>query len=85
MIKTIELSTASQPLADYAEDFRDKTVVLTLNGRAFAAVVSLKELDLESSSLSENPEFMKIIEKAREEFATGKRVSLAEMKREMLG
>jgi PHD/YefM family antitoxin component YafN of YafNO toxin-antitoxin module len=85
MIKTIELSTASQPLADYAEDFRDKTVVLTLNGRAFAAVVSLKELDLESSSLSENPEFMKIIEQAREEFATGKRVSLAEMKREMLG
>ena len=48
-------------------------------------VVSLKELDLESVSLSENPEFMKIIEQAREEFATGKRVSLAEMKREMLG
>lgn len=50
-----------------------------------AAVISLKELDLESNSLSENPEFMKIIEKARQEFATGKRVSLAEMKREMLG
>ena len=28
MIKTIELSTASQPLADYAEYFRDKTVFL---------------------------------------------------------
>lgn len=85
MIKTIELSTASQSLADYTEDFRDKTVVLTLNGKAIAAVISLQELDLESFSLSENPEFMKIIEKAREEFATGKRVSLAEMKREMLG
>ena len=48
MVKTIELSTASQPLADYAEDFRDKTVVFTLNGKAFAAIVSLKELDLES-------------------------------------
>ena len=77
-IKTIELSTASGALADYTEDFRDKTVVLTLNGRAVAAVVSLQELDLESFSLSENPEFVKIIEKAREEFAIGKQVSLAE-------
>ncbi|MDE5084228.1 MAG: hypothetical protein O4859_24665 [Trichodesmium sp. St18_bin1] len=42
MVKTIELSTASQPLADYAEDFRDKTIVFTLNGKAFAAIVSLK-------------------------------------------
>ena len=31
MVKTIELSTASQPLADYAEDFRDKTVVFTFS------------------------------------------------------
>ena len=85
MIKTIELSTASQPLADYAEDFTDKTVVLTLNGQAIAAVVSVQDIDLESFSLSENPEFMRIIDQAREEFKTGKRVSLAEMKREMLG
>ena len=56
-----------------------------MNSKAFAAIVSLKELDLESFSLRENPEFMKIIEQAREEFATIKRVSLSEMKREMLG
>jgi hypothetical protein len=29
MVKTIELSIVSQSLADYAEDFRDKTVVFT--------------------------------------------------------
>lgn len=84
-IESIELSTASGALADYREDFREKTVVLTLKGRAVAAVVSLQELDKYSFSLRENPEFVKIIEKAREEFATGKRVSLAELKREMLG
>ena len=72
MVKTIELSTVSQSLADYAEYFRDKTVIVTLNGKAFATIVSLKELDLESFSLRENPEFMMIIEQAREEFATGK-------------
>ena len=72
MVKTIELSIVSQSLADYAEDFRDKTVIFTLNGKAFATIVSLKELDLESFSLRENPDFMMIIEQAREEFATGK-------------
>ena len=72
MVKTIELSIVSQSLADYAEDFRDKTVIFTLNGKAFATIVSLKELDLESFSLRENPDFMMIIEQAREEFVTGK-------------
>jgi hypothetical protein len=43
-----------------------------LNGKAFATIVSLKELDLESFSLRENPDFMMIIEQAREEFVTGK-------------
>ena len=42
MVKTIELSIVSQSLADYTEDFRDKTVIFTLNGKAFAAIVSLK-------------------------------------------
>ncbi|NEP77119.1 MAG: hypothetical protein F6K39_02395 [Okeania sp. SIO3B3] len=56
-----------------------------LNGQAIAAVVSVKDIDLESFSLSENPDFIEVIEKARKEFKTGKRVSLAEMKREMLG
>ncbi|NEQ40207.1 MAG: hypothetical protein F6K40_29775 [Okeania sp. SIO3I5] len=45
----------------------------------------MKDIDLESFALNENMEFIEIIEKAREEFKTGKRVSLAEMKREVLG
>ncbi|NEQ37156.1 MAG: hypothetical protein F6K40_13130 [Okeania sp. SIO3I5] len=60
-------------------------VILTLNGRVVAAVVSVQDIDLESFSLSENSEFIEIIERAREEFKTGKRVSLAEMKGEFLG
>jgi hypothetical protein len=35
-------------------------------------------------SLSTNPEFIAIIEAAREEFCSGKRLSLEEMKREVL-
>ncbi|OCR00398.1 hypothetical protein BCD67_12860 [Oscillatoriales cyanobacterium USR001] len=83
-MKTIELSTASQPLSAYAEELTGETVILTLNGKAIAAVVSLKEGDRESLSLSMNPEFAEIIEKAREEFKVGKKLSLEEMKREVL-
>jgi len=59
-------------------------IVLTLNGREIAAVVSLDETDLESLSLSLNPEFTAVIEKVRQEFAEGRSFSLEEMKREVL-
>ncbi|MFP4102958.1 hypothetical protein [Coleofasciculus sp.] len=83
-MKTIELSTASQPLSAYVEDFGNEVVVLTLHGKAIAAVVSLNDEDGESLSLSLNPEFMEIIEKAREEFRLGKTLSLEQMKREVM-
>lgn len=84
MMKTIEISTASQPLSTYANEFREETIVLTLNGEAVALVVCLKDSDSESLSLSTNPKFLEIIEKAREEFRTGKTLSLEEMKRAVL-
>jgi PHD/YefM family antitoxin component YafN of YafNO toxin-antitoxin module len=84
MMKTIEISTASQPLSTYANEFREETIVLTLNGEAVAIVVCLKDSDPESLSLSTNPKFLEIIEKAREEFRTGKTLSLEEMKRAVL-
>lgn len=83
-MKTIELSIASKPLYDYAEEFSQDLVVLTLHGKAIATVSSIKDIDPESLSLSTNPEFLAIIEKARDEFKAGKTISLSEMKRELL-
>lgn len=83
-MKTIELSTASMPFSAYAEEFVNEEVILTLNGQVIAVVIALKDLDPESLLLSTNPVFMAIIQQAREEFKTGKTVSLEEMKREML-
>ncbi|MGK7900335.1 MAG: hypothetical protein AB4352_02775 [Hormoscilla sp.] len=59
-------------------------VVLTLHGKAIATGSSIKDIDLESLSLSTNPEFIAIIQKARDEFKAGKTISLSEMKRELL-
>ncbi len=84
-MKTLELTTATKPLSEYAKEFGDEIVVLTTHRKPVAAIVSLRKVDKESLSLSMDPEFMEIIEKARAEFAAGKRLTLEEMKREVLG
>jgi PHD/YefM family antitoxin component YafN of YafNO toxin-antitoxin module len=83
-MKTIELTTATKPLSEYAKDFGDEVIVLTSHQKPVAAIVSLRKADQESLSLSMNPEFMEIIDKARAEFAAGKKLTLEEMKHQVL-
>jgi PHD/YefM family antitoxin component YafN of YafNO toxin-antitoxin module len=83
-MKTIELSDASKPLSDYAEALDDDILVVTSRKKPVAALAPLKHVDREALALSTNPEFRAIIEAAREEFRVGKRLSLEEMKREVL-
>lgn len=83
-MKTIEISTASKPLSDYVKELGDEIIVLTSNKKPIASIISLKNVDRESLSLSTNPEFMEIIEIAREEFRLGRKISLEEMKRDVL-
>lgn len=64
-MKTIELNQANRSLAEYARTVGDEPVVLTVDGKPFAALVSLADADLETISLSTNPEFVALIEDAR--------------------
>jgi len=79
-MKTIDIATASRPLSEYAKELGDEVVVLLADQTPVAALVSLKEIDRESLALSTNPEFLAIIEKARQEFRAGKKLSLEEMR-----
>jgi PHD/YefM family antitoxin component YafN of YafNO toxin-antitoxin module len=81
-MKTIELTSASKTLAEYAEELGDELVVLTSHNRPVAAIVSLKNVDAESLSLSTSAEFREIIAEARREVAAGETISLASMKRQ---
>jgi PHD/YefM family antitoxin component YafN of YafNO toxin-antitoxin module len=83
-MKIIELSTATRPLAEYANEIGDEMVVLTDHRKPVAAIVSLPHIDRESLSLSMNSEFMEIIEQARREVASGGTITLEEMKRAVL-
>ncbi len=81
-MKSIEISTASKTLAEYASELDDDFVVLTSNSKPVAAIVSLKNIDPESLALCTNAEFLEIIDQARREVAAGKTVSMERMKEE---
>jgi prevent-host-death family protein len=60
----IEMSDATAPVSDYARDAADEPVVLTKNGKPVAAVISLKGIDRESLSLSQNVKFLSILKRS---------------------
>lgn len=64
-MKTIELDQANRSLAEYARMVGDEPVVLTVDGKPFAALFSLTDADLETFSLSTNPDFIALVEQAR--------------------
>lgn len=82
-MKTIELSTASRPLCEYTNELEHGSIVLLSHNTPVAVMVSVTDVDLESLALSMSPEFYNIIRHARQEVATGKTISLADMKREI--
>ena len=83
-MKTIKLSNASRPLAEYARELNEDIVLLTDgNNRPVAAIVPLKAVD-ESLALRTHPEFLDLIARSRAELAAGQRISLYQMKRAVL-
>lgn len=64
-MKTLELQQATAPLAEYARDAKKEPVILTIDGKPIAAVVSLENVDIETTTLSCNPKFISLIERSR--------------------
>jgi prevent-host-death family protein len=83
-MRTLELQKASKALGEYAANLGSQSIVVTSNNRPVAALVSLKNVDRESLSLSLDPAFMRIIRRARREVRRGEVYSLEEVKREVL-
>lgn len=83
-MKKVSIAQASRSLREYASELDEDMVVVTKGARAVAALVPLKNVDRESLSLSAHPEFLKLIRRARAEFAAGKSLSLAEVRHRVL-
>lgn len=79
--RTIELTDATQSLADYAQQVEGGSIVVTRNGQPIAAVVALPNTDAETIALSQNPQFLAIMERSRTRYAQEGGVSSADMRK----
>jgi len=78
--RTLELTEATQSLAEYAQQLEDGVIIVTRNGRPIAAVVALPNTDAETIALSQNPQFLAIIERSRARQAQEGGISSADMR-----
>jgi PHD/YefM family antitoxin component YafN of YafNO toxin-antitoxin module len=65
-LRTIDITEATQPLAEYAQQAGTGPLVVTANGKPIAIVLSIENTETETIALSENPQFLAIIERSRE-------------------
>lgn len=82
-MKAIQLPKELQPFVEIAETAGEGPLVFTEKKRPVAMLVSLRKVDRESLALSTNPEFLSIIDAARQEIREGKTTSLEEIERKL--
>jgi len=64
-VQALDITKATRPLADYASQAERGPIVVTTHGRPILAVVAIENADLETISLSTNPQFMALIQRSR--------------------
>ena len=64
-MKILSKTEAIASLSDYVEQIKDDSIVVTVQGKPVAILLPVENVDLETISLSTNPEFLAIIERSR--------------------
>jgi len=82
-MKTIEISSATATLAEYVTDIANEPVVVTSNGKPIAALLAIDDVDLETISLRDNPEFLSIMAQSRARLKAEGGISSQEMRRRL--
>ena len=82
-MKTIEVTNATLPLSDYAKEVAKEPVIVTVKGKPIAALVSISNADIETVALSNNPQFLNLIERSRSRQKTEGGISTEEMRQRL--
>lgn len=82
-VHTIDITEANYPLADYIQHIESEPTVVMRDGKPIAVVVSIEDVDMESLSLSSNPQFLAIIERARAAHTPGTGMSSDEVRKRL--
>lgn len=80
-MRILSKNEASGSLSEYIENLNNDLMVVTSDGNPIAVLMSLHDVDLETISLSTNPDFLAIIERSRLRDKTEKRVSGKDVRR----
>ena len=82
-MKTIEITKAKNSLGKYAKHAEDFPLVITDKGLPVAALLAVPNADLETVTLSTNPQFLALIERSRQRQASEGGISSQEMRRRL--
>lgn len=82
-MKTLEVADAIAPLAEYARNLKDEPVILTIAGKPVAALVAIGNVDLETAALSNNAQFLALIERSRARHTIEGGISADEMRQRL--
>ena len=82
-MKTLEITQATAPLAEYARDVNRETVVVTRDGKPIAALVAITNADDETVGLSTHPQFIALIERSRSRHSSEGGISGDELRRRL--
>ena len=82
-MRTIDIKDAVETLAEYVEHSETLPIVVTSRGKPVAALLAIPNTDMETVSLSTNPQFLALIERSRERQAREGGVTSEEMRRRL--
>lgn len=82
-MKTLDVTQATAPLADYAQDAGREPVIVTMEGKPIAALVPIENADWETVRLSTHPQFLALIERSRVRQKAEGSISSTEMRRRL--
>ena len=80
-MKIIERTDATASLAEYAAEIGNDPLVITSHGQPVAALVPIKNADMETVALSTNREFLDLIERSRSRARSEGGIANQEMRR----
>lgn len=64
-MRFLEMTGATDTLADYARKAITEPIIITISGKPVAVLVAIENADKETISVSTNPKFIDIIERSR--------------------
>lgn len=82
-MKHLDLAQATDSLATYVQNLGEGKLVVIQDGQPVAVLMSVTEDQLEDVSLSQNPEFLEVLEHSRASLKARGGISLEEMKQRL--